>query len=380
MNIAKLWRASRVSRALPISMKPPGLLTLGVAAVILSASPGIAPQAADAPQLRRQPVQKAPEVSRQRIPQKTEPRKTAPRLLTPLEPAPPQAGSEPPEPPSRPDQHALLVLLENGGVVSNMESAGINLEHEVPMASCGNWRFALQPGETPAQLLPRVTHLISDNAHCLNPFNWRVHQMTLSDWVDNTSDWLIEESVKGTSAAYDLAQHYDEVVFLEDYDFKTDKVLETIAELAPDYVLDIHIMAHGGEEFIVAHGDDYLAAGNFFDPLKDMRDAGEPLFIRAVYQMNCRGGTLKDDWLDLGVEVVNGTEGARDNSMPHQYAHFMSHWLGGMPFGQATQMAYSEASQYTAPLYNLFPPAGPEALSDSVLTAEGNGGLTVGSP
>ncbi len=35
----------------------------------------------------------------------------------------------------------------------------------------------------------------------------------------------------------------------------------------------------------------------------------QPFFLRAIYQMNGKSGTLEDEWTDLGAQVINGTKG-----------------------------------------------------------------------
>jgi hypothetical protein len=64
-------------------------------------------------------------------------------------------------------------------------------------------------------------------------------------------------------------------------------------------------------------------------------------------------GTLKDNWTALGAIVVNGTQQQYNNNMPHQYFHFLGHWLGIKGMSDSSQRSYDEAALYTRPIYSL---------------------------
>ncbi len=252
-------------------------------------------------------------------------------------------------------RRALLVLLENGGIVTTLKLCckGLDLKKlpRVPVAICGAQRFALKPGENPIQLVRRLGDLIKNNPRALNPLNWRVRTETFETWLDHTSDSLVEDSVKAVQKAQTAGGKYHKVVTLEDNRFTTNRILAELRRLAPDYTIDIHILSHGGDGYFVGYRG-HKVGQEFFDKLKQMRRElrGKPR-IRAVYQMNCQSGTLVNRWRDAGAEVVNGTLGTANNYMPQQYFHFMGYWMNGKSFGDAISQSYKDAQAYTAPVY-----------------------------
>jgi hypothetical protein len=79
--------------------------------------------------------------------------------------------------------------------------------------------------------------------------------------------------------------------------------------------------------------------------LRDLRTAGlAPFRLRAVYQMNCYGQSLAPEWLSLGAQAVNGSEGV--NWLPEpSLSVFLHGWLGGQTFEEAVQDSYRAASR-----------------------------------
>jgi hypothetical protein len=261
------------------------------------------------------------------------------------------AGRLPSGPPTR---RALVVILENGGVMYNLDPAlrqALNVN--ISTVICGEWEFQLRSGETIAALVARVATQLSGNLACLNPANWRQQTFNPYGWLNDLSDQAIEDAVKSGSSLLNTQSRYDTVAVMEDADAVPDRVVNLIKQLAPGYIIDVHVLTHGWNEGFVGHNAQWFTQTSFFDPLQAYRASGKPLHLRAVYQMNCVGGTLKDNWTALGAIVVNGTQQQYNNNMPHQYFHFLGHWLGTRGMSDSSQRSYDEAALYTRPIYDL---------------------------
>ncbi|MFO1509450.1 MAG: hypothetical protein U1F31_06715 [Steroidobacteraceae bacterium] len=261
------------------------------------------------------------------------------------------AGRLPSGPPTR---RALVVILENGGVMNNVDPAlrqALNVN--INTVTCGNWEFQLRSGETIVDLIARVASQLAGNITCLNPANWRQQTFNPYSWLNDMSDQAIEDAVKSGSSLLNTQSRYDTVAVMEDADAVPDRVVNLIKQLAPGYVIDVHVLTHGGNEGFVGHNGQWFMQNSFFGPLQAYRTSGKPLHLRAVYQMNCVSGTLKDNWTALGAIVVNGTQQQYNNNMPHQYFHFLGHWLGIKGMSDSSQRSYDEAALYTRPIYSL---------------------------
>ncbi len=270
----------------------------------------------------------------------------------------------------------LLVLLENGGVKANLpDLSSSNHRVRLPLASCGTLGFALNPGESPAQMVARLGTVIADNPRCLNPRAWRVQQVDFETFSRINSDLVIEEVAKGLSMAQNARGLYDRIVVLEDAQMNPTRALSELRRLAPSHIIDVHVLAHGAAERFIGGkpAPDEQAASfgsGFFEGVKKIGG----LELGAVYQMNCVSGTLTDNWRDAGAKVVNGTIGHKNNYMPQQYYHFMRHWLGGARFDYAIAESYKESSLYSLPAYGAFGYG--QYVSDSRHIVEGLGNLT----
>lgn len=185
-------------------------------------------------------------------------------------------------------------------------------------------------------------------AGMLDPGNWEVQTQPFAEWLDITSDYLIEEIAKVARHQAAFLGRYDQVVVLEDNQVKPQIAIDRIKALSQDHVVDIHVLTHGTTNKIIGveqDGTTYQFTENtFFEPLRTARLAGEPVWIRAVYQMNCNSGTLIDEWQSLGATVIAGTKlGDVSNYLPQQYIPFVNHWLAGQTFDAATAQAYQQA-------------------------------------
>jgi len=348
----------------------------------------------------------------------------------------------------RPGRHALLVLLENdgmGSVVGQLQGLGgadlPELPYIVYEKDGHSLELKINKNESIAQAIARLTGTITKMAeeaagkpptapvaplfpsppappntpnpldpsyvkalelytsdlakwtarvstitkNFLDPSNWKVKTMSMTEALDAVSDFLLEELTKGIQLAQTPGA-YDKVVILEDAQVTAPKVLAKIRELAPSYVLDIHVLTHGGTDTIYGYNSGsthhVLTPHNFFEPLRADRESGRtPLFLRAVYQMNCSSGTLKDDWIDLGAEVVNGTEGDTLNYMPHQYFHFMDRWVRRkQTFEQASLGSHDDTKDATELVYQVFLANHQGRVAGSRLTVVGDGSIRRTSP
>ena len=185
-------------------------------------------------------------------------------------------------------------------------------------------------------------------AAMLQPMNWDVQLQEFGDWLDATSDFLIEEIAKVAKHQAAFANRYDQVVVLEDHRVKPEIAIGVIKDLSRRHTVDIHVLTHGSTNRIVGvsgpDGTHDFTDATFFRPLREAREALQPVWIRSVYQMNCNSGTLIDEWQSVGASVVSGTlHGDVSNYMPQQYIPFVNYWLGNASFATATAQAFQQA-------------------------------------
>ncbi len=249
--------------------------------------------------------------------------------------------------PARPTKTALIVVLENGGVGLDSIPVLNNLPPAIPTFRCGSWEFPRKENENTLQFLARLWGMLSENAYCLQPWEWQPYILITSDWWQKISDKLLEDVSEAVRMAVDggTPYTYDKVQVLRDSDANPSRLISTLANLSRSYIIDIHVLTHGGEKTIC--GKEHITVPNFFIPMKQRIVRDEMyLNLRAVYQMNCKSGTLVPDWRGLGAEVVNGTFQEYNNYMPSQYYHFMIHWLNNETFDEATSKSYEDARPY----------------------------------
>jgi len=208
-----------------------------------------------------------------------------------------------------PDKRALVVLLENGGFPASMP-----VDATITIKTCdySNWK-------------------------CMFPSNWSYKTYSITDYISNfitgASDFALEAVGVGMVWASNPLAVYDDVIILEDGDFDQDEILDTLESLTCDYVVDVHVLAHGSNGCAgpgCAINDDFLAE------VGDLDD----LHLGAVYQQNCFGASLNSDWIDAGAVAVNGSVGI--NYMPSSYASFIDRWTDGQTFSQACNGAFSD--------------------------------------
>ncbi len=283
-------------------------------------------------------------------------------------------------PRARPSTKALLILLENGGVRLEQVDALRDIPlPDVTIATCGSFRFGMDPGETLQHLIERRLQELQQNLRCVDPRNWDMHRITFDEWWRPFSDKIAEDVARAIQIVQlgTAPYKYDHVIVLQDFGVHQDVVLDTLRQLAPAYVVDIHVLTHGGTDSISGMGTVELTPANFFLPLKQKMIRGEiPLLLRSVYQMNCKSGSLQREWEALGAQVSNGTDPAKDNYMSSQYFPFVQHWVNNETFRQSTDKSYDEAK----PFFQLIYLTKPEFITDSRLFVRGNGDIRITSP
>ncbi|QDV05518.1 hypothetical protein Poly30_10160 [Planctomycetes bacterium Poly30] len=266
---------------------------------------------------------------------------------------------------------ALVVLLENGGIEANLEAClgKSNRRAKITVATAGGLSIPIAGQAGLPRALKDAAVALSHLSAPLSPSLWKIERITLEEWISRTSDWLLEELVKGFQAKSGMRSLYAKLIVLEDEKMTPAHAVSVISSLAKTHQVDVHTLVHGRNNEFIGHDGAAFGRANFFDPLKA---AGVDL--RAVYQMNCVSGTLMDEWLELGADVVNGTLGTKNNYMPHQYFHFQKYWVDGSSFGNAVTQAYADARNYSEPAYSTVGMI--QSIEDSRMQVQGATGLT----
>jgi hypothetical protein len=234
----------------------------------------------------------------------------------------------------------------------------------------------LKKDEHITDLITRIIDKIGSNLQCLDPKNWKQRTIRFDGWVEGVTDYIIEEIAKAVSTATinTSAYRYDKVELMEDAQFTAPRVLAKLKQLAPDYEIDVHVLAHGGEDVIIGHDQKRLDQSNFFREIAAHNArSSKPIRLRAVYQMNCVSGTLIREWLECGAVVVNGTRDKLLNCMPTQYFGFLNHWLKGEQFDEAVRSGYEEAKPYMSMIFS----GEPELIEDSRMVIHGSRNLRI---
>lgn len=170
----------------------------------------------------------------------------------------------------------------------------------------------------------------------------RVAGVDLPRWASLLLDWSTEEYGKA-AVRLQARRHYSQIVFLEDEKATASHLLHALLD-ADDAVADVLMLVHGQAGYACGCGDHRVGA-DFFAALCQLQVAGLARFrLRAVYQMNCYGQTLGEEWLSIGAQAVNGAVGV--NWLPEpSLSVFLYGWLGGRPFDDAVRRSNRVASR-----------------------------------
>lgn len=272
-----------------------------------------------------------------------------------------------------PTKRALVILLENGGVKLSGVKELKDACPKITYWTCGSCKFEGKKGENFGEFMARVAQSLGNCMECVDPKKWHDETVNLDSWFKEFSDFALEEVAKGITLATTGTSKckYDKVIKCEDGDFNAASVLSTIDQLAPNYIIDIHVLSHGGPNTIVGYNNQTLTPANFFTKIEQRRARGEGINIRAVYQMNCFSGSLAAEWLAVGADVVNGTKPDKLNMMPPQYFGFLKHWMNGEQFDSSVQKGYDECKWFFDALYANKP----SNVTDSKMFIHGNDNL-----
>ncbi len=168
----------------------------------------------------------------------------------------------------------------------------------------------------------------------------------VEDMIRDATDGALEGGTAATIRALNnVHKKYDHIVILEDGDFNQDTVVTTLDALSTDFVVDIHVLAHGSKSAFI--GQEAFGQ-SFFEQLPGIPE----LYLRSVYQMNCYGSHLIDEWRTYGgVEAVNGSQDI--NWMPPSYFVFLDEWMQGAGFEDAVQTGYNRMVPVARAVYEI---------------------------
>ena len=281
---------------------------------------------------------------------------------------------------------ALMVLLENGGVVPRSER---NRTVEVPTGyfTCGTHRIQVT---TPDGLVNAALNYIATLTRnfldpCLNPTqimtNWRAEtqEFEIGDAINHLTDQAIEGATREAILPHATAK-YDKVFILEGGAFNPTGAMGILKRYAKSHFFDIHVLAHGGSEVFVGGESSageykHFNDRSFFKPMEKLQKNGLKLVIRSVYQQNCYGYSLSDNWTRIGAKVVSGTP--HINYMPLAYGDFLYKWLYmGKNFKDATEEGFDASEDLYRGLYSLLSDMSPSDIDDVI---EGSYPLFVGN-
>ena len=173
----------------------------------------------------------------------------------------------------------------------------------VGVPRCG--RLELPSGSRLSELLSPLADGLATSASCVKPANWKTVSLPVTKYVALITNRVIEDV--GVSAIRGRAtSRYARIVILQDAEVTIEKIRTTLAELAPRYDVDVHVLAHGGPDSVTFRHR--ALRPRDIRSLADIAD----LHLRSVYQQNCYGSSLIDDWQPYfrsvyrSVDLYNG--------------------------------------------------------------------------
>ncbi len=205
----------------------------------------------------------------------------------------------------------------------------------------------------------------------------QVGGITLPPALSFTLDRVSQAYAK-TVVRLQAHRHYDHIIMLEDEQATAAHLWRALLD-AGDATVDILMLVHGQVGYACGFGDHQIGA-DFFNSLRSLRAAGVARFqLRAVYQMNCYGMSLAEDWLSIGAQAVNGSVGV--NWLPEpSLSVFLYNWLHGQPFDVAVERGYRAASRVLGLVWRPQPVRTGfrqphDKIASSHMTVFGDGGL-----
>jgi hypothetical protein len=182
-----------------------------------------------------------------------------------------------------------------------------------------------------------------------------IHGVPLPQWTMDLIDFVTEEYAKLLLRVYGAYRRYDRVLILEDEQATGARLVETLLSASKTHRLDLLLLVHGKEEYLVGYKGKEMVGPESFARLRAARRADPTsLDLRMVFGLNCHGLTLAATWLELGADVANGACGV--NWLPEpSLSIFLRNWLSGQPYSRAVQRSNSIARRWGSRIWR--PPA-----------------------
>ncbi len=112
-----------------------------------------------------------------------------------------------------------------------------------------------------------------------------------------------------------------------------------------DYFIDVYIFTHGNCNTIATEDGD-INSDRITKELKNYKHfKGGKFPIRMIYQMNCYGATLNQEFIEIGAKAVVGTRYV--NFYPNQFNKFAREWKNGKSFKTSVKNSNTTSSRST---------------------------------
>ncbi|MEA3337647.1 MAG: hypothetical protein U9R25_17255 [Chloroflexota bacterium] len=170
----------------------------------------------------------------------------------------------------------------------------------------------------------------------------RVEGVSLPPWASQLVDSATEAYAR-LAVRLQARRHYDRIIVLQHQQATETNLWINLLDVG-NAIVDILMLVHGQTGYACGYANREVGA-DFFQGMRKLKKTGIAGFqLRAVYQMNCYGESLARDWLSLGAQAVNGSEGV--NWLPEpSLSIFLLNWLGGEPFQLAVDRSYDVAQR-----------------------------------
>jgi len=110
-------------------------------------------------------------------------------------------------------------------------------------------------------------------------------------------------------------------------------ILDALVDLADEgFALDVYFASHGSYN-VITLDDNVEITSDDIRGLATGKYAHGKFPIRMVYQLNCHGSTLNDDFLYIGAKAVGGTK--KIDFYPNRFNKFVKEWNDGERFDTA---------------------------------------------
>jgi hypothetical protein len=152
----------------------------------------------------------------------------------------------------------------------------------------------------------------------------------------NIAEWAAKRRIMKK-----VKRHYGKIYWLVGKRATRQRFFESIRHAARnEKIVDVLLFAHGMSELVAFHGG-HVCDGEIYYEL--FSRGGEA--VRMVYQMNCFGASLNDDWLQAGANGVTGPVGYNIFPTIHM-PEYLKRWCRGEDMCTAAHKAYRKAKPY----------------------------------